>query len=49
MGDHSVTRSLVYLCGIVYCPGSHMILADTLSHLPKPENNEDIELDEHID
>lgn len=26
-----------------------MILADTLSRLPNPENNKDIELDERID
>uniref|UniRef100_A0A8C2EQ68 Gypsy retrotransposon integrase-like protein 1 n=1 Tax=Cyprinus carpio TaxID=7962 RepID=A0A8C2EQ68_CYPCA len=38
-----------YNYSIVYRPGCQMILADTLSRLPNPENNEDIELDERID
>lgn len=38
-----------YNYNIVYRPGNQMVLADTLSRLPNPENNEDIELDEHID
>ncbi|KAL0148840.1 hypothetical protein M9458_055849 [Cirrhinus mrigala] len=38
-----------YNYSIVYRPGNQMILADTLSRLPNPENNEDIELDERID
>ncbi len=38
-----------YNYSIMYRPGNQMILADTLSRLPNPENNKDIELDERID
>ena len=34
---------------VMYRPGTQMVLADTLSRLPNPENNSNIELDERID
>lgn len=46
-------RMLVKIQGynhqVVYRPGNEMIIADTLSRLPNPENNSQIELDERID
>lgn len=38
-----------YSFDVIYRPGSQMILADTLSRLPNPENNTDIDLDEQVD
>ena len=38
-----------YNFDMVYRPGEQMNLADTLSRLPNPENDQDIELDERVD
>uniref|UniRef100_A0A8C7WXQ6 Gypsy retrotransposon integrase-like protein 1 n=1 Tax=Oryzias sinensis TaxID=183150 RepID=A0A8C7WXQ6_9TELE len=46
-------RMLVQVQGynfeVMYRPGPQMVLADTLSRLPNPENSSEIELDERID
>ncbi len=38
-----------YNFDLVYRPGKDMILADTLSRLPNPENSEDVQLDVRVD
>ena len=38
-----------YNCQIEYRPGKEMILSDTLSRLPNPENNDEIDLDVRVD